>query len=82
MHVTHTYNIYTHTHILCGASQVALVVKNLPANAGDIRDAGLIPEWGSFLEEGMNTHSRILAGRAPWTEEPGWLQPMSSQSET
>ena len=25
------------------ASQVALVVKNLPANAGDIRDAGLIP---------------------------------------
>ena len=26
-----------------GASQVALVVKNLPANAGDIRDAGSIP---------------------------------------
>ena len=26
-----------------GASQVALVVKNLPANAGDIRDVGLIP---------------------------------------
>ena len=25
------------------ASQVALVVKNLPANAGDIRDIGLIP---------------------------------------
>ena len=30
-------------HRLSGASQVALVVKNLPANAGDIRDAGLIP---------------------------------------
>ena len=28
------------------ASQVALVVKNLPANAGDIRDAGSIPGWG------------------------------------
>ena len=27
------------------ASQVALVVKKLPANAGDIREAGLIPEW-------------------------------------
>ena len=27
-----------------GASQIVLVVKNLPANAGDIRDAGLIPE--------------------------------------
>ena len=29
-----------------GASQVALVVKNLPANAGDIRDMGLIPGSG------------------------------------
>ena len=28
------------------ASQVALVVKSLPANAGDIRDAGLIPGLG------------------------------------
>ena len=30
----------------CWASQVALVVKNLPANAGDIRDPGLIPGSG------------------------------------
>ena len=29
-------------------SQVALVVKNPPANAGDIRDAGLIPGSGRF----------------------------------
>ena len=29
-----------------GASQVVLVVKNLPANAGDIRDVGLIPGSG------------------------------------
>ena len=29
-----------------GASQVALVVKNLPANAGDSRDLGLIPALG------------------------------------
>ena len=28
------------------ASQVAPVVKNPPANAGDARDVGLIPEWG------------------------------------
>ena len=28
------------------ASQVTLVVKNLSANAGDIRDVGLIPGWG------------------------------------
>ena len=29
-----------------GASQVALVVKNLPVNAGDIRDSGLVPQSG------------------------------------
>ena len=33
---------------LIGASQVALVVKNLPANAGDIRDMGLILGSGRF----------------------------------
>ena len=29
-----------------GASQVVLVVKNPPANAGDVRDVGLIPDSG------------------------------------
>ena len=29
-----------------GASQVALVVKNLPANAGEVRDEGSIPRSG------------------------------------
>ena len=38
------------------ASQVALVVKNLPVNAGAIRDVGLIPGWGrSPGEEHGNT---------------------------
>ena len=31
------------------------------------------------LEEGMATHSSILAWRVPWTEEPGGLQSMRSQ---
>ena len=31
------------------------------------------------LEEGMTTHSSILARRIPWTEEPGGLQSMDSQ---
>ena len=31
------------------------------------------------LEEGMATHSGIFAWKIPWTEEPGWLQPMGSQ---
>ena len=35
-----------------GASQVALVVKNLPANAGNIRDVGLIPQSGRYSGSG------------------------------
>ena len=31
------------------------------------------------LEEGMATHSSILAWRIPWREEPGGLQSMGSQ---
>ena len=67
-----------------GASQVALVVKNLPAKA-DVRDAVSIhgrsgrspggrpgnPLQYSCLEEVLATHSSILAWRIPWTEEPG-----------
>ena len=61
------------------ASKVVLVVKNLPANAGDVRDTSLIPGWEDPLEKGMATHSSILAWRIPWTEEPGRLQSMGSQ---
>ena len=50
---------------------MALVVKNLPADAGDARDVGLGQE--DPLEEGMATHSSILIWRIPWTEEPGEL---------
>ena len=49
---------------------MALVVKNPPASAGDVRDVGLIPGSGRSLEEGMATHSSVLAWRIPWTEEP------------
>ena len=45
------------------AFQVALVVKNLPANAGDTRDASLIHVWEDPLELEMATHSSILAER-------------------
>ena len=55
------------------------MVKNLPANAGDIRDMDSIPGSEDPLEEGMATHSIILAWRIPWTEEPGRLQSMGSQ---
>ena len=59
---------------------VALVVKNLPVNAGDTRDVGLIPGLGRSLEEEMATHSSILAWRIPRTGEPGGLQSIGSES--
>ena len=37
------------------------------------------PGWKDLLEEGMATHSSILAWRIPWTEEPGGLQSIGSQ---
>ena len=55
------------------------MVKNLPAKAGNLRDAGLILVRKVPLEEGMATHSSILAWRIPWTEEPGGLQSMGWQ---
>ena len=61
------------------ASQVVLVVKNLPANAGDSREVGSIAGLEDLLEEGMATHSSIFAWRIPWTEEPSGLQSMSLQ---
>ena len=53
---------------------MVLVVKNLHANAGDIKDMGSIPGLGKPLEKGIAIHSSILAWRIPWTEEPGGLQ--------
>ena len=61
------------------ASQVALVVKNPPANAGDKRDTVQSLGLEDVLEKGMVTHSSILAWRIPWTEEPGGLQPIESK---
>ena len=42
----------------------------VPANAGDVRDVGLIPGLG---RGGMSTHFTILAWRIPWTKESGDL---------
>ena len=61
---------------------MALVVKNLLANPGDVRDMGLIPGSQRSLKEAMATHSSILDWRIPWTEGPGSLQPIGLQSRT
>ena len=55
-------------------SQVALVVKNLPARVGDIRDAVQSLGQEDLLEKEVATHSSTLAWRILWTEEPGRLQ--------
>ena len=69
---------YTPADLLLGFSGGS-VVKNLPANAEDTGDAGLIPGSGRSLEEVKATHSGILACKIPWTEEPGELQSMGLQ---
>ena len=62
---------------LCGVG-----VKNLPANAGDIRDTGSIPGSGRYPGEGNgkplqyscleNPHGqRSLAGYSPWGHKVG-----------
>ena len=53
------------------------MVKNPPANGGDVKDAGLIP--GSGRSPGGGHGNGILARRIPRTEELGRLQPTGSQ---
>ena len=61
------------------ASLVAQLVKNLPA----LQDTWvLFLGWEEPLEEEMATHSSILVWTIPWTEKPGGLQSMGSQSQT
>ena len=59
------------------ASQVALVVKNSPANAGDLRDAGLIP--GSCPGEGHGNPLQYSCLENSMDSEPGGLQSIGSQ---
>ena len=64
---------------LLWASQVALVVKNPPSNAGDVRDSGLIPGSGRFSGGGPGSPLQYSCLENPWTEEPGELQSMGLQ---
>ena len=57
------------------ASLVAQTVKNLPAMQGtQVQSLG----WEDPLENGMATHSSILAWGISWIEEPGGLQSRGS----
>ena len=64
---------------LCLTSLVAQLVKNLPE---------MQETWVHYLgqedplKKGRATHSKILAYRIPWIEDPGRLQSMGLQSQT
>ena len=63
----------------CNLERNGTVVKNSPANAGEVRDSGSSLGSGRSLEKEMATHSSILSWRIPWTEEPGGLHSIGSQ---
>ena len=55
------------------------MVKHLPEmRETRVRSLG----WEDPLEKEMATHSSALAWKIPWTEEPGGLQSVGSQSQT
>ena len=62
--------------LLINRPSMAQMAKNLPA-----MQETWVPSLGQEdpLQKGMAIHSRILAWRIPWTEEPSRLQPMRSQ---
>ena len=62
---------------------MVLMVKNLPGDTRDMQETQetRVQSLGEEdpLEEGVATHSSILAWRILWTEEPGGLQSMGLQ---
>ena len=62
-----------------GASLIAQLVKKLPTTQETQETEARSWDQEDPLEEGMATHSSILAWRIQWTEEPGGLQSMGSQ---
>ena len=55
------------------------MVKNLPASAGDARDAGLIPGWGRSPGEESGSPVQYSCWKITWTGEPGGLQSVELQ---
>ena len=74
-----SYIIHQHTYIIWGF-QMALLVKNLPANAEYIRDMGLDPGLGRSPGGGHGNPLQYSCLENPWTEETGRLQSIRSQT--
>ena len=78
------HDMYIHVYMciylyVLWASQVAPVVKNPPANAGNVRDAASIPGSGRSPGGGHGNPLQYSCLEKPWAEEPGGLQSLGSQ---
>ena len=62
-----------------GGTPGGSVVKNLPANGGDI---GSVSELGRSPGRGNSNPFQNSCGKIPWTEDPGGLLHMGSQRVT
>ena len=71
---------------------IVIIISEGSPGGSAVKNSPVVQEpqelWVRFLgqedplEEGTATHSSILAWRSPWTEGPGGLQSMGSQSQT
>ena len=71
--------LFTFHIIFTGDFQVAQLIKNLPAIQETQEILVRFPGQENPLEEGMATHSSILAWIVPWIEEPDGLQSLGLQ---
>ena len=65
--------------MLTRASQVALVVKNLPASAGDVRPTGSVPGLGRSPGRGHGNPLQYSCLKNPMVRGAWWAQSMRSQ---
>ena len=77
---TTSTQVFPFLHILANTCYYCLFDKS---HSYRCKNGGLMQvrslSWEDALEEGMATHSSILAWRIPWIEEPGGLQSMGWQ---
>ena len=58
--------------LLMGASPVAQLLKNPPANAGDVREVGMIPGWGRSPGEGNGSPLQYSCMKSPKDRGAWW----------
>ena len=73
------WSVSFQTHKTFLTSQVTLVIKNLPANAGDVKDQGSIPGLGRSTRGGNGYPLQHSCLENLWTEEPGGLRSIGLQ---